>query len=138
MASGGMGRGGMRLMVVDDAEPARTAVARYFLARGYEVTVAPDAVGALARTLTHGVDVVIMKAALPGLAGTEAAAILRRISPRVQVILTMGPEAETPPAESQRVERFRCFPLPLDLEALALAIEGAAGRPEAEAGRADG
>ena len=112
-----------RLMVVDDAADSRTAIAEYFLARGYEVSLAADGIQALTQTITRGVDVIIMSATLPGLEGYEAAAILRRISPRVQIILTAGADVERRPRESQRTERFRCFPKPLNLAEIAGAIE---------------
>lgn len=114
-----------RLMVVDDALESRQVLTDYFVARGYEVSVATDGVQALAKTLTSAVDVVIMKATLPGLEGYEAAAILRKIAPRVQIILTMAAGVETRPPERRRTERFRCFPTPLNLPEIAGAVEGA-------------
>jgi DNA-binding NtrC family response regulator len=127
--------GATRLMVVDEAEDSRAAIARYFAARGWEVAVAARAVDALAQGLAHAVDVVIMNATLPGLEGYEAAAILRKISPGVSVILTVGPDADAHPRESQRRETFRCFPKPLDLDAIARAVEDArAGHPVDSAG----
>jgi len=123
-----------RLMVVDDAADSRTAIAEYFLARGYEVSLAADGIQALTQTITRGVDVIIMSATLPGLEGYEAAAILRKINPRIQIILTAGADVEGRPRESQRTERFRCFPKPVNLEEIAGAIEegAAAVAPEAE------
>jgi CheY-like chemotaxis protein len=114
-----------RLMVVDDALESRQALTNYFVARGYEVSVATDGIQALAQSLTSAVDVVIMKATLPGLEGYEAAAILRKIAPRVQIILTMETGVEAHPREQQRTERFRCFPTPLNLAEIAGAVEGA-------------
>jgi CheY-like chemotaxis protein len=115
-----------RLMVADDAAESRTAIADYFLARGYEVILAMDGVQALAQTIRRGVDVIIMSATLPGLEGYEAAAILRKIDPRIQIILTAGADIEGRPRESRRTERFRCFPKPLNLEAIAGAIQARA------------
>ena len=114
-----------RLMVVDDAEDSRRALVDYFVARGYAVRVAMDGVEALTQSLAHAVDVIIMKAILPGLQGYEAASILRKITPQVHVILTMGADAEGQPRERQRTERFRCFPTPLNLAEIAGAVEGA-------------
>ena len=114
-----------RLLVVDETEESRRRAADFFRAHGYEVTVAGNAVEALARSLAGGVDIVIMSVTLPGLEGYEAAAILKRLSPGVQVILTAEADAPACPGESQRTERFRCFPKPLNFEALARAIEEA-------------
>jgi CheY-like chemotaxis protein len=124
-----------RLMVADDAADSRAALADYFLARGYEVILAMDGIQALAQTIRRGVDVIIMSATLPGLEGYEAAAILRKINPRIQIILTAGADIEGHPRESQRTERFRCFPKPLDLEEIAGAIQERAAWSGLEAER---
>ncbi len=123
------------LMVADDAADSRAAIADYFLARGYEVILATDGVQALAQTIRRGVDVIIMSATLPGLEGYEAAAILRKINPRIQIILTAGADIEGRPRESQRTERFRCFPKPLNLEEIAGAIQERAAGSGLEAER---
>lgn len=125
-----------RLLVVDDVEESRTATAGYFLSQGYEVSVATSGVEALARCLARGgVDVVIMNVTLPGLEGYEAAAILRKINPQVQVLLTMEADAEARPHENRRAERFRCFPKPLDLGEIARAIEQPAPSSASDAER---
>ncbi|HWU36275.1 MAG TPA: response regulator [Candidatus Acidoferrum sp.] len=123
-----------RLMVADDAPDSRAAIADYFLARGYDVILAVDGVQALSQTIRREVDIIIMSATLPGLEGYEAAAILRKINPRIQIILTAGADIDGRPRESQRMERFRCFPKPLNLEEIAWAIEARAtgSGPETE------
>jgi DNA-binding NarL/FixJ family response regulator len=125
--SGGIA-GGARarsLMVAEGATEFRHAIADYFLARGWQVTVAGDGVGALAQAVTRPVDVVIMSATLPGLEGWgyEAAALLRRIAPHARIILTTDADEDVEPRETQRMERFRCFPKPLNLDSIARAIE---------------
>ena len=124
-----------RLMVADEAADSRAAIADYFLARGYEVILAMDGVQALSQTIRREVDVIIMSATLPELEGYEAAAILRKINPRIQIILTAGADIEARPRESQRTERFRCFPKPLDLKEIAGAIETRTARSGLEAER---
>jgi CheY-like chemotaxis protein len=122
------------LMVVDDSEASRTAIAEYFGARGWQVLMAGDAVDGLAQAITRRVDVVLMNATLPRLEGYEAAAILRKINPGVRVILLVEEALETRPRESRRMERFRFVPKPLDLPAIARAIEEEAGRSAEGAG----
>lgn len=112
-----------RLMVVDDVAESRAALAEFFAARGWQVVVAVDGVDALTQTIAHGVDAVVMNALLPGLEGYETAAILRRLHPQIQIVLMLEPRDTAPRGERQRVERFRCFPKPLDLDAIARAIE---------------
>ena len=117
----------MRLLVVDDAEDSRQALARHFAALGWDVCVAAGGVEALTQTLGQHLDAIVMNASLPGLEGYEAAAILRRIRPGIPIILTVEPHAEARPRSAERCERFRCFPKPLDLDALARAVEEASG-----------
>lgn len=128
--------GGRRcLMVVDGSEESRAAIADYFQARGWEVLVACTGVEAIARTITRRVDVVLMNATLPGLEGYEAAAILRKLDPRVRVILLVEAAFEARPRESQRMERFRFFPKPLNLQVVAHAIEAEEAEPTGETER---
>jgi DNA-binding response OmpR family regulator len=111
------------LMVVDHVEESRAALAAYFASRGYDVVTATDGVRALSVAVTRHVDVVIMSATLPILEGYEAAAILRRIDPTVQIILTMEPDPQVSPGESRHVESFRCFPKPFDIAEIARAVD---------------
>lgn len=112
------GRAGRRLLVVHPAEESRTRLAAHFRGLGYEVRMAADGVEALAQSLAGGADVVIMTLALPGLDGYEVAAILGRVLPRVQIILTLEPGGEGAPHESEWSGSFHCFPAPLDVEAV--------------------
>jgi CheY-like chemotaxis protein len=116
---------GQCLMVVDHVEESRAALAAYFGARGFSIVTAVDGIQALSLAVTRHVDVVIMSATLPLLEGYEAAAILRRIDPRVQIILTMEPDVDETPGESRRVESFRCFPKPCEPGDIARAIDEA-------------
>jgi CheY-like chemotaxis protein len=122
----------MRLLVVDDAENSRRALARHFAAIGWEVVVAGGVVEALTQAAGQRLDAIVMNAWLPGFEGYEAAAIMRRLRPGVPIILTVEPDADAPDADvhrrgTERCERFRCFPKPLDLDALARAVEEASG-----------
>ncbi|HET7343117.1 MAG TPA: response regulator [Methylomirabilota bacterium] len=112
-------------MVAESRTEFRRSIAEYFTARGWQVTVAGDGVAALAQAVTHPVDVVIVAAGLPGLDGWgyETAALLKRLSPRAQVILTTDADEDLQPRENEHLERFRCFPKPLNLESIARAIE---------------
>jgi CheY-like chemotaxis protein len=112
-------------MVVDPAEESRTRLAAHFRALGYEVAMAADGVQALAQGLASGADVVIMSLALPGLDGYEVAAILSRVHPRIQIILTGDAGAEGSPRESEWSGCFRCFPKPLDVEAISRVLSEA-------------
>lgn len=115
----------LRVMIVDAADGTRRAIGDYLAARGFEVTRAADGVEAITRTLARPVDAVVMSLTLPGLEGYETAAILRQISPGVRIILTTEADVDARPRERRRTESFRCFPKPLDLDAIARAIDEA-------------
>ncbi len=120
-------------MVADGAEAARAALAAYFALHGWDVAVAGTAIDAIVQALTRDIDVVIMNVRLPGLAGVEAAAILRKLRPRIRVLLTSHGDADVPAEESEWSESFQCFPAPLDFAAIERAIrESDAGRDQEE------
>lgn len=131
-------RGIARLMVVDGAEESRRAVAEHFTSLGWEVVAVADGIQALAQTIAGHLDAIVMNATLPALEGYEAAAILRKINPGMPIILTLGSEAEEQPRESERKERFLCFPKPLDLDAIARAIQALRAGGSAGAGSEEG
>jgi CheY-like chemotaxis protein len=115
-------------MVVDAADVPRAAVSEYFGTRGWEVIPVSDGVEAVTRSLAYPVDVVVMSVNLPGLPGYEAAAILRALAPSIRIILTSN-DVEPPPRRRRRSQSFRCFPKPLDLEALARAVDERSAGP---------
>jgi two-component system, NarL family, capsular synthesis sensor histidine kinase RcsC len=118
-----------RLMVVDAAEAPRAALREYFAARGWDVVLVSDGVQAVTRSLADGIDVVVMDVWLPDLEGFEAAAILRALDPRIRIILTCDAGARPERRGRRRSESFRCFPKPLDLDALARAVDEASTGP---------
>ena len=109
-------------MVVDVADEARAAIVEHFAPRGWDVVGVRSGIEAITESLTHPVDVIVMSLVLPGLEGFETAVIIRQISPGVRIILMAGAELDARPRERQHTEFFRCFPKPLDLDALARAI----------------
>jgi CheY-like chemotaxis protein len=115
-----------RLMVADAAEGSRQRLAAYLRTLGYEVSTAADGVEALDQALGAGPDAVILSLRLPGLDGYEVAAILGRLRPRLQVLLTLGgARDEEAPGPRQWTGSFRYFPAPLDLEAIGRVLKEA-------------
>lgn len=122
----GTSPGRRRLMLVDRPGAVRAAAAARFAACGWEVVLAADGGDALTQALARRVDVMIIDVTLPGLPGWEAASVVKRLDPTVEVILTSDTEvADT--GETRHVEQFRCFPKPFDLEALVRAVVGHGG-----------
>jgi DNA-binding NtrC family response regulator len=69
----------------------------------------------------------VMSVKLPGLEGYEAAAILRKLDPRIRIILTCDDNVVPERPRRRRTESFRCFPKPLDFDALGRAVDETSG-----------
>ncbi len=80
------------VLLVDDEEPVRTMGRRLLERLGFQVLLAADGREALHRFQEHRaqIDVVILDLTMPRLNGEETLAELRRLDPRVRVILSSG------------------------------------------------
>jgi two-component system cell cycle sensor histidine kinase/response regulator CckA len=83
------GRG--RVLVVDDEPAIRQLAARILARLGYEVLTAVDGVDAIeVFRATPGIRAVLLDLAMPRMSGAEALVELRRLDPRVKVVLSSG------------------------------------------------
>lgn len=82
-----------RVLVVDDEEAARQAVATGLRTAGYDVTEAADGTSGLDAALGGGVDLVVLDLRLPGTSGEQVLATLRRSS-AVPVIVVSSKRGE--------------------------------------------
>lgn len=93
------GEGGMSgtVLLVDDEEPLRLAVAKMLRKGGFNVLEAGDGRAAVDLFQTGGpaVDVVLLDMTLPRMSGAEVMVELRRIRPDVKVILTTAYSEDT-------------------------------------------
>ncbi|HEY6339884.1 MAG TPA: ATP-binding protein [Bryobacteraceae bacterium] len=82
--------GAETILLVDDEEILRRAVATMLRARGYSVLEAGEGSAAVELFRSHltQVDVVVLDLTLPGLSGREVFAELRKMAPAVKVIVT--------------------------------------------------
>ncbi len=111
-----------RILVVDDQEDTRAAIAKFFTAQGFEVCVANGGVEAISHVINQKMDVVILKAQLPGLTGYDTALIIRKLAPEVRVILTLDESDMDKERKTKQVDSFEFFLEPLNLEEIRQAV----------------
>jgi CheY-like chemotaxis protein len=78
------------VLVVDDEELLRTALAALVADLGYAVVAVPDGAAAEARYRAGGIDIVLLDQVMPGRSGAATWPALRAIDPRAVVILCSG------------------------------------------------
>src|SRR6185436_10805232 len=84
--------GGETVLLVEDEELVRELVHDFLVSAGYDVLEARDAEEALgiAASTDSTIDLVVTDVVLPGMNGSELAAKLRELSPRIRVLYVSG------------------------------------------------
>jgi len=137
----GQALAGLRLLVAEDHDDLRAALALLLGSAGAEVEMVTDGTAALAQALAGTFDVVLLDVEMPGLKGPVVASELRARGSRTPIIAMT--------AHALHEERDRCLAAgcnavlikPFDIQVLIDAIRGqAAGRSEnhKKSGRAEG
>ncbi len=115
------------VLVVEDDEDARFAMAEVLAGQGYLVLTAGsghDALGVLRAPLSP-IDVVIMDVHLPDLTGIELCARLRQLDPDLPVIVCTGAASPEEAAELLRLGARRYFQKPITPDELLASVESA-------------
>lgn len=82
---------GKKILIVEDEDSVRQALAKILENYGYLVTNAPDAESGLkAFDAEGGMDIVLTDLSLPGLSGWELADIIKERAPKIPVVLLSG------------------------------------------------
>jgi DNA-binding NtrC family response regulator len=111
------------LLIVNDNDTERASVVEFFRASGFRVVEASSSVDGIAEVIRQPIGAVIIKAQMSGLSGLDAAPIMKRIRPQVEVFLTAPESFHGPEETSKQVDFFTCFEEPLDLERMKTVIE---------------
>ncbi len=78
------------VLLVDDEESYREALARRLARRGLQVSEEAEGEAALARLASEAPDVVLLDVKMPGLDGLEVLARIKKLRPLTEVILLTG------------------------------------------------
>ena len=77
----------MRLLVIEDEAPMRTALAGTLGDEGYRVLLAPDGPAGLAKAVDEKPDLILLDVMMPGLDGFALCRELRRLGLRMPVLM---------------------------------------------------
>lgn len=114
-----------RILLVDDEEDVREALAELLAEEGHEVTLAADALEALKR-LGDGLtpDVVLTDLRMPRMSGWELATAVKRRYPGVRVGLITGCLGQVPATPDQRAAVDFVLEKPVNLASLLARLAG--------------
>jgi CheY-like chemotaxis protein len=120
-ASSDLTRRPLRILIVDDDAAMRQVLSLYLEAEGYEVQTAENGARALERYQAESWDVVLTDREMPGMCGNELAEAIKRINPRMPVVLITGSDAR--PGDLTGAPFDLIIPKPFTREVLRNAIQ---------------
>lgn len=123
-----------RVLVVEDQEPTREALAALLSDGGFEVAVAGDGEEALGVARSFSPDVVVMDFGLPGLNGWETTLRLKRDpqTAAVPVVAVTGHGQQEARVLGREVGCIEVFIKPVDMDRLARCLRESVARAAAE------
>lgn len=120
------------ILVVDDEEAVRTAIAEYLMGDGFSrVDTAADGQEAIDLFEKQGHDVVIVDIAMPKRHGLEVLKTIKAKSPRTQVIIITGRGAKDSAIAALRLGALDYIEKPFDFAVLSRTVSNGLGRKNA-------
>jgi signal transduction histidine kinase len=107
---------GARILVIDDEQPVREALADMLRLGRHEVTMASQGFEGLERFRAADFDLVMTDLAMPGMSGWQVAQAVKELRPEVPVVLVTGWGVELPAQQlrANGVDRVMTKPFRLD------------------------
>jgi DNA-binding NtrC family response regulator len=118
------------VLVVDDDEDARAALAKILAAEGFQAVAAADGEAAIARVASEPPAVVLLDQIMPGLDGIETLRRLKAIAPEVQVIMVTGYGDTSSAVQAMKLGAYDYLTKPLQTDHILIAVRRAAERRE--------
>ena len=125
----------VRVLLVDDEERFRQAIARRLERRHMIVSQVPDGASCLEYLSTHEADVVVLDMKMPGMSGMETFEAVNKYHPGLQVIFLTGNAGITDGVEGIRAGAFDYLAKPVEIDHLAGKIRQAWELKRLEAAR---
>jgi DNA-binding NtrC family response regulator len=115
----------MNVLLVDDEEQFRTAVARQLTVRGYTVHQAGTGEQGITIAREKALDLVILDMRLPGINGTATLKEIKRVSPLTEVIMLTGQATVKAAMEAITLGAFDYMTKPMGIDELIYKMEDA-------------
>ena len=116
------------ILIVDDEEAQREALAGYLRKRGFHVHTADRAAAALQVVEDQVIDLILTDYRMPDMDGTAVLREARRITPDIEVILITAYGSVSGAVDAMREGAFHYLEKPVDLDALDAVVERALER----------
>ena len=125
----------VRVLLVDDEDNFRNAIARRLERRNMIVNQAPDGAACLEYLGANEVDVVVLDMKMPGMSGMDTFEAISKYHPGLQVIFLTGNAAVTEGVEGVKAGAFDYLSKPIEIDHLAGKIRQAWELKRLEAAR---
>ncbi len=117
-----------RLLIVDDDQSFRTALASSMTSRGFKVTPAPSGSAALAWLASNECDLMLLDLKMPGMSGMEILRKARDLFPYLEVVLLTGHGTIDTAIEAIRMGAFHYLTKPCQADEVELILHKARER----------
>lgn len=111
-----------RVLVIDDERDMLEILQDFFEGEGYSVAVAPCGERALELCQEQSFDVAITDMRMPGMDGLLTLQQLRRLDPRLPVIVVTGYASDDTEQRCREYGAFECVQKPVDLDDLLVLV----------------
>jgi cyclic di-GMP phosphodiesterase len=116
------------ILVVDDEDAIRNALARFLVKRGYDARVATNGEEALTRLKEGGISLVLLDVRMPGMSGLDVVPEALHLNPDVAIVMLSAVTDATSAAICMQRGAMDYLTKPIELTDLAGAIERALRR----------
>jgi CheY-like chemotaxis protein len=107
-----------KILIVDDEPDLVEMIADELRDDGWEVGSAGDGVEAVLRVMDGGWDAILMDVRMPRLDGIHALRLIKRLAPRLPVVMFTGQAGRGEMLESARLGAYTCLAKPVATQKL--------------------
>ena len=108
-----------KILLVDDEDRFRTALARRLRTRGYDVVDVDNGEEAIRRIRSDGdIDIAVLDLKMPGMDGIQTLKEMRAFNPAIQAVMLTGHGSLESAKEAGRLEAFKYLQKPCSVEEL--------------------